>query len=61
MKYYAWQDTGEVVPLGECANFDDASDKSDVLARAVHWIFGEEDLREFVANAQKVLPVEVPA
>ncbi len=57
MKYFAMVCTEEVRPLGECEDFEHASERADALDPpwGCHWIFSEERLRLFKQNIEEVL------
>lgn len=42
--YFAWTTSGKLVALGECENFDDASEKEPPNTQ---WLFDEPALRDF--------------
>lgn len=49
--------TEEVRPLGECEDFEHASERADALDPpwGCHWVFSEERLRLFKQNIEEVL------
>lgn len=57
MKYFAMMDTETIFSLGECEDFEHASERADALdpPGGCHWIFSEERLRRFRQNIEEVL------
>jgi len=54
--YWAWTDTGKLIPLGICEDFDEASERADAKAPSNHWIFNRQGLEEFKAEILRELP-----
>lgn len=54
-RYFAAVDMEELVDLGMCRDFCEASDKAEAdggpVSGNVNWIFSEEDLRAFIHKA----------
>ena len=54
--FWAWADSGELIPLGVCEDFDEAFERADRKSPAVHWVFSRHELEEFKAEILRELP-----
>lgn len=54
-RYFAMLDTGNVVLIPGATTWHEASDIADEMPGCTHWIFHEDSLREFVAEATAAL------
>ena len=54
--YWAWADSGELIPLGVCDDFDEAFEKAETKCPNSHWVFSRCGLEEFKSELLRGLP-----
>lgn len=56
--FWAWADTGTLVPLGVCDDHNEAFERAETKCPNSHWVFSREGLREFIAELRREVPDE---
>ncbi len=54
--YWAWADSGELIPLGACEGYDEAFERAESRCPATHWVFSRQGLEDFKAEILRELP-----
>lgn len=54
--YWAWDDSGSLIPLGVCEGYDEAFERADVKCPTSHWVFSRQGLEDFKAEILRELP-----
>ena len=54
--FWAWEDSGELVPLGVCEDFDEAFERAEVKCPTSYWVFSRTGLEVFKAEILRELP-----
>ena len=54
--YWAWADSGELIPLGVCEDYDEAFERAEVRRPTSHWVFSRQGLEDFKAEILRELP-----
>ena len=54
--YWAWADSGGLIPLGVCDDFDEAFEKAETKGPNSHWVFSRQGLEEFKSEVLRELP-----
>ena len=54
--YWAWADSGELIPLGVCEDYDEAFERAETKCPTSHWVFSRTGLEDFKAEILRELP-----
>ena len=54
--YWAWADSGKLIPLGVCEDYDEAFERAETKCSILHWVFSRQGLEKFKAEIMRELP-----
>ena len=57
--FWAWADTGELIPLGICEGHCEAFDKAEQACPNATWVFSRGGMREFIEELKREVPEEL--